>query len=427
MRQLNVVLNPEPYQRSFFVKRERLSGLYCGRGIGKSWVMHNKAGLALANGENVLYLTPTQSLLRKQMMPRICGVLRSWGLEPTWNKSDESITVAGSPGTIWGASYLNYDEVCRGVDGVSTVCYDELAKANDIDDLFAAVVPAMRGAKFSPQSIFASTPRKGSQCDRMVTKGQLGRVVTGATIDDNTHVTEEERENMKSFLHGDLFKQEILGQILTGDVECAVFPSECFGRLWQPARGTPSMGIDCAGNGRDYNVFYVIDDVHMLDKVKVQKADTYEMNSTARTLISKYGIKLVDIDGTGGYGKGIYDFLKIDPQLQVFFTNFGQAAEDNEHYANARAEMFFRLADGMRKEFRIDDVEAEEELRILSSSVTSSGRAILIDKETIKKVLGRSPDSSDALALAYYHRKCLAHMFTEENAYYESSFGVFGG
>ena len=426
MRNLNVVLKPEPYQRSFFTTREQMSGMYCGRGTGKSWVMHGKGSLALASGENVLYLTPTNSLLRKQMMPRICGVLRSWGLEPSWNKSDECITVAGSPGTLWGASYLNYDEVCRGIDGISTVCYDELAKCDDIDDLFAAVVPTMRGAKFDPQQIFASTPRKGSQCDRMVLKGELGRVVTGATIDDNTHVTATERSNMKKWLKGDLYNQEILGKILSGDVECAVFPRECFGRLWQPPRGTPSMGIDCAGYGRDCNVFYVIDDVHILEKFKVEVADTYEMNSIARRLIAKYGIRQVSIDGTGGYGQGIYDMLKIDPRLDVNFINFGGQADEPDKFANIRAEMYFTLADGMRREFRCDDAETEEELRILSSETTTSGKAILIPKETIKKVLGRSPDSADALALAYYRRRKLAHVFVQENSMYDGSHRTFG-
>lgn len=426
MRQLNVNLKPEPYQRSFFTQRERVSGMYCGRGTGKSWVMHNKACLALANGENVLYLTPTNSLLRKQMMPRIVGILNQWGLEPTWNKSEQTITVGGSPGVLWGASYINYDEACRGADGVSTVCYDELAKANDLQMLFAAVAPTMRGAKHSPQTIFASTPRKGSECDRMVLKGELGRVVTGPTIDDNTHVSEEERDNMKKWLHGDLYNQEIKGQILTGDVECAVFPQECFGRIWQPSRGTPSMGIDCSGYGRDYNVFYVIDDVHVIEKVKIKKADTFEMNNTARKLIQKHGIRQVTIDGTGGYGQGIYDFLKIDPQLEVFFVNFGGAAEENTRYANARAEMYFRLADGMRREFRLDDAETEEELRILSSDLTAGGRAILIDKETIKKVLGRSPDSADALALAYYQRRKLANLVSGTNSLYDSGRRMFG-
>ena len=425
MRNLNVVLKPEPYQRSFFTTREEMSGMYCGRGTGKSWVMHGKGSLALANGENVLYLTPTNSLLRKQMMPRICGVLRSWGLEPSWNKSDECITVAGSTGTLWGASYLNYDEVCRGIDGISTVCYDELAKCDDIDELFAAVVPTMRGAKFDPQQIFASTPRKGSQCDRMVTKGELGRVVTGATIDNNTHVSEKERANIKKWLKGDLFDQEILGKILTGDVECAVFPADCFGRIWLPPRGIPSMGIDCAGYGRDFNVFYVIDDVHILEKFKVEVADTYEMNSIARRLISKYGIRQVSVDGTGGYGQGIYDILKIDPQLDVHFINFGGAAEENNKFANARAEMYFRLAEGMRREFRLDDAETEEELRILSAETTTSGKSILIPKETIKKVLGRSPDSSDALALAYYMRKKLGSINIQTNSLYDSSHRTF--
>ena len=420
MRQLNVQLKPEPYQRSFFTARERISGMYCGRGAGKSWVMHNKADIALANGENVLYLTPTNSLLRKQMMPRMVGILSEWGLKPQWNKSDQTITVAGSKGVLWGASYQNFDEVCRGADGVSTVCYDELAKADDIQVLFAAVAPTMRHAVAPPQTIYASTPRKGSECDRMILKGELGRVVTGPTIDDNPYVTEEERENMKAFLKGDLYNQEIKGQILTGDVECAVFPQDCWGRLWQPDRGTPSLGIDCAGYGRDFNVFYVIDDVHVIEKLKVSNADSFEMNNIARRLIQKYGIRQVCVDGTGGYGKAVYDFLALDPSLDCYFVNFGQAAEDSTRFANARAEMYFRLAEGMRSDFRLEDAETEEELRILSAETTSAGKCILIDKDTIKKVLGRSPDSADALALAYYQRRKLASAIVAPNSLYTS-------
>ena len=419
MRTINVDIRPEPYQRSFFTQRERLSGMYSGRGVGKSWVMHNKACIALASGENVLYLTPTNSLLRKQMMPRMLNTLRSWGLTATWNKSDETISVDGSTGILWGASYRNYDDVCRGADGVSTVCYDELAKADDLPLLFAAVAPTMRGARFEPQTIYATTPRKGSQCDRMVLNNELGRVVTGATIDDNTHVTDAERENMKRFLKGDLYRQEIQGQILSGDIDSAVFTSDCFGRLWQPPKGLVSMGIDCAGHGRDYNVFYVIDDVHILEKVKIQKADSFEMNNIARGLIQKHGVRQVTIDGTGGYGQAIYDFLKLDPSLQVFFTNFGQAAEDHEHFANARAEMFFRLAEAMKLEFRVDDAETEEELRIISSDVNVSGKSILVSKDVIKKVLQRSPDSSDALALAYYNRKKMSTLDIASNSLYK--------
>lgn len=419
MRTINVDIRPEPYQRSFFTQRERLSGMYSGRGVGKSWVMHNKACIALASGENVLYLTPTNSLLRKQMMPRMLSTLRSWGLTATWNKSDETISVDGSTGILWGASYRNYDDVCRGADGVSTVCYDELAKADDLPMLFAAVAPTMRGARFEPQTIYATTPRKGSQCDRMVLNNELGRVVTGATIDDNSHVTEAERENMKRFLKGDLYRQEIKGQILSGDIESAVFTSDCFGRMWQPPRGMASMGIDCAGHGRDYNVFYVIDDVHILEKVKIQKADSFEMNNIARGLIQKYKVRQVTVDGTGGYGQAIYDFLKPDPSLQVYFTNFGQAAEDHEHFANARAEMFFRLAEAMKLEFRLDDAETEEELRIISSDVNVSGKCLLVSKDVIKKVLQRSPDSSDALALAYYNRRKMSTLYVAVNSMYK--------
>lgn len=118
--------------------------------------------------------------------------------------------------------------------------------------------------------------------------------------------------------------------------------------------------------------------------------------------------------------------LKIDPQLDTHFINFGGAAEENNKFANARAEMYFRLAEGMRREFRLDDAETEEELRILSAETTTSGKSILIPKETIKKVLGRSPDSSDALALAYYMRKKLGSINIQTNSLYDSSHRMFG-
>ena len=166
-------------------------------------------------------------------------------------------------------------------------------------------------------------------------------------------------------------------------------------------------------------MFYVIDDVHILEKVKIQKADSFEMNNIARGLIQKYNVRQVTVDGTGGYGQAIYDFLKLDPSLQVYFTNFGQAAEDHEHFANARAEMFFRLAEAMKLEFRLDDAETEEELRIISSDVNVSGKCLLVSKDVIKKVLQRSPDSSDALALAYYNRRKMSTLDVTVNSMYK--------
>ena len=132
-----------------------------------------------------------------------------------------------------------------------------------------------------------------------------------------------------------------------------------------------------------------------------------------------FSARQVTVDGTGGYGQAIYDFLKLDPSLQVYFTNFGQAAEDSAHFANARAEMFFRLAEAMKLEFRVDDAETEEELRIISSDVNVSGKCLLVRKDVIKKVLQRSPDSSDALALAYYNRRKMSTLDVAVNSMYK--------
>jgi len=415
----NVIIdiNPLLHQRRFFVERRRLDGIYAGRGSGKSYTLVTIAALALLQGEKIIYLTPTTSLMRKDILKRVRDTLHSWGIKCKLNKSEYTIQVG--KGIFFGASFENYDSALRGLDGVSTVLIDEIAKCKDLEDLFAVISPTMRNASFPPRTIYGSTPRKGSQCDKWIQKGRLGNPVMNVTIDDNTHVTEEERENMKSFLSGSLYEQEILGKIIDGDIDFAVFPHEIFGRQFVSPKGAPSLGIDCAGSGRDYNVFYVVDDTHIIDKVKVQKADTFQLASIARHLIQKYGVRQVCIDGTGGFGNGIYDLLKIDGTLDIHLINFGQSAEDSEHYANARAEMFFTLANGMREEFCVTEEEVTEQLKLISFELNGAGKSQIVSKDVLKKVLGCSPDSADALALAYYKRKNIRIMDVRKNSMYK--------
>lgn len=416
-KRITIDIKPSYYQKRFFVGRNRIDGLYTGRGVGKSWVLVTVAALALLMGEKIIYLTPTTSLLRKDILKRICETLDKWGIDYDLNKTEYTIKVG--KGILFGASFENYDSALRGLDGVSTVLIDEIALCKDLDDLFAVISPTMRNAILDPRTIYASTPRKGSQCDKWIQKGKLGDPIVDITIDDNEHVTETERENMKAFLSGSLYEQEILGKIIDGDIDFAVFPSELFGKPFVSPRGIPSLGIDCAGSGRDFNVFYVVDDNHIIEKYKIQQADTFQLHSIARQLIMKHGVRMVAIDGTGGFGNALYDMLKIDKTLQVYSINFGQAANDSEHYANARAEMFFTLANAMKDGFSVTEEEVSEQLKLMSFMLTATGKSQIVSKEVIKKVLGCSPDSADSLALAYYMRHKMNVLEIRKNTLYK--------
>jgi hypothetical protein len=128
-----------------------------------------------------------------------------------------------------------------------------------------------------------------------------------------------------------------------------------------------------------------------------------------RNLVHKYGARQINIDTTGGFGNGLYDmcnrsFIVDGYEVEVIGTNFGQSAEDNKAYANARAEMYFRLGDRIRGGFYIDNEKAREELKHTTYDVTSAGKIQLVKKEEIKALIGRSPDTADAIALAVYKR-----------------------
>ena len=220
-------------------------------------------------------------------------------------------------------------------------------------------------------------------------------------------------------------RAQVFGEIIDDGIGCYVFTKECFNKLDKVASGSRSMGIDCAGAGRDFNVFYVIDDNHILHKEKICQADLFKMNSIARELIAKYDVKQVSIDCTGGFGNGLHDMLSLNNDIEVIGVNFGQAANDKEHYANARAEMYFKLASACKGGFCVNENEVINQLKAQSYLINASGKTQLLEKEAIKKILGCSPDSSDALALAYYNRDKMSTLAQNSIDYYHKGFRTF--
>jgi hypothetical protein len=107
------------------------------------------------------------------------------------------------------------------------------------------------------------------------------------------------------------------------------------------------------------------------------------------------------IDSTG-LGAGVYDRC-LQLGLPVWEVNFGANAPDRA-YANMRAYIYGQLNEAMKRHLAIpkDDKELEEELVAQEFFYTQkSNQIILVPKEDLRKLLGRSPDKSDGLALTY--------------------------
>lgn len=402
MRSVTIDINYQPLQRAVYDSKSPWKGLECGRGYGKTYLMHSMLLQDLLLGKRCIMTAQTTRILNTQFMPSLLSLAKSWGLPLVWRETKGYAELG--KGIVFLGSYENFETAIVGADKIASGYYDELAKCSNFDWFQASIAPCFRASGFSPKHVFATTPKRGCRFDKWLKENAWVFVARGGTIDDNPHVSAEDRATMKMGLTGDLYKQEILGESLDGDVEFAVFPAEIFPRERKPQSGFASLGIDCAGSGRDFNVFVVCDDTGILEIEKVQKADTFALNATANRLIDKWSCKLVNIDCTGGFGNGLFDLLSVTRDF-VNAINFGQRANDEKSYANARAEMFFNLADDLRNGFFVDDREIREELEIISFDTTNSGKSQLIAKEVIKKVLRRSPDASDALALSRYNRE----------------------
>lgn len=413
-----------PYQLDLLRRPEHFKGMITSRATGKTAMMIKASLVTAFSGQKVAYWLQTQNVLTNEFFPeRILPQLEKWGIPSSiWSYNQQFHTFrTKNGGLIRGFSY-EAPENMTGLDAVKMTVLDEVTTCRKWDQTLRAFGAAQRGLQGSkPITLFSATPRPDAPVKAYFKEHPEIYVKRGITMYDNTYLTDEEREQIASkyTIGSPLYRQEVLGEEVDGLIDQAVFPPECWNKILRVPRGIPSMGVDCAGAGRDYNVFYVVDDVHIIDKVKVQKADTFQLHTVAKQLISKHGVKQVSIDCTGGFGLALFDLLKIDPSLQVFSVNFGQSAIQKDVYANARAEMYFRLANAMKDGFVIDENEVTEQLRVVSFILTPTGRTQLIDKEEIKRMLGCSPDSADALCLAYYMRDKIELTEIHNNSLYK--------
>ena len=386
-----------PHQLKAKDSKKRISGIVGGRGCGKSIFLSAMALLEIIQGGKVLLLAQNYKSLRLNLFQEVINRFYECGLKPLVNYAEMSIKFGN--GVLYGFSYENVDSV-RGISGVSMLMLDELALAPN--NLFETVTPCLRGSTRQTRILFATSPRKGSTWNKWFKDTTVEKDIFTASMLDNTELDEAEIDLQKKTIKDEMaYRQEILGEILDDDVEWGIIKQADYPLIKKPAFGIRKLGIDCAGSGGDNNEFVVVDDVSILEKVTIQIADTYQLYNIANDLIKKYDIRRVNIDCTGGFGNGIADMINHKNNIAVNRINFAQKP-NSDIYLNARAEMYFNLVDKIKEGFYIDDLEIKEELQFTTYNINGTGKTLLCPKNTIKEMIGRSPDSADALALALY-------------------------
>lgn len=401
MPEQNIKIELLPHQLKAHNSSKAIAGICGGRALGKSFYLSLEAMWALIAGKKVMIFGDNYKTLKLTLFKEVLNRFKSVGLVPKVNIGEMSIKYGD--GELYGFTYQHID-AARGLTEVHLLLLDELALAPP--ELLPTVAPCLRGTGTKSLIRFATTPRASSYWNKWFKDPTVDKDLFTGTMFDNYKLTQDDFDLAKNSIKDEkLYRQEVLGEIFEDDVDFAVISFRDFPTIKQNSYGSRYMGIDCAGSGADYTVFIVADNTGILDKVKIEKADTFQLHTIGKQLVDKWGVRKIRIDVTGGFGNGIQDMLKMScPLADVIGVNFGQKAIE-EHFANARAEMYFNLVDKIRNGFYIDDEEIKEELTNTTYVINGSGKTILTPKKDIKELIQRSPDSADALALALYDKE----------------------
>jgi hypothetical protein len=144
----------------------------------------------------------------------------------------------------------------------------------------------------------------------------------------------------------------------------------------------------------------------VLEVFVYSKLSTVELSSEIKELIQKYGIHptnvIVDSDGVGG---GVAD--------QIRGTNFVNNARPlhDQNFSNLKSQCYVKLSE-LFKEGKISlnimdpsttDELTQELLAVKLKDVDKDNKVAVQSKDDMKKILGKSPDLSDALMMRMYY------------------------
>lgn len=394
-----------PIQKKLYNSTKTIAGIYSGRSVGKTYIMSWLIVLDILQGKKCLAFAQDYSALTKCLFQEIYNRFIELGITPNYNKS--SMCISHNGGLVYGFSYAGY-ESCRGQTNCHSAYFDEIALAPE--SLFAVVAPCLRGNGIVPKIRFASTPRAGGYWNNMILDAIRTKewdVYTGTMLENSFIDESSKRLVLDSIKDNFLLRQEIYGEILDNVIENCIVDLPDFGIECKGRDNTYYCGMDFARYGVDTTCICIRNKFEIVDMIYLPKADTQMIVNEYNKLDRIYKIKETYLDGTGGFSIGFYDAMK-GIKNNIFEINFAQQANNSIIFSNIRTEMYDNLAVAIKDGFYINGNKYKniiDEIKSTSYIIGQNGKKQLVPKEIIKKLLGRSPDGADALALSFCNKK----------------------
>jgi len=170
--------------------------------------------------------------------------------------------------------------------------------------------------------------------------------------------------------------------------------------------GEKYISCDVARFGSDKTVIMLWEGLYIKKIQTLLKTSINEVVDAVRQMQQNHQVNLrniiVDEDGVGG---GVKDYLRC----QGFVNNARPIKGEN--YQNLKTQCYYKLADLINKgqigincnDINIKNNIIEECEQVRTKDADKDNKLQIIPKETVKDIIGRSPDFSDALAMRMYY------------------------
>lgn len=159
------------------------------------------------------------------------------------------------------------------------------------------------------------------------------------------------------------------------------------------------MGIDVARFGSDSTIIFPRQGLAAFPYVEMKSADSPTVAARVALGKERWGSEMEFVDGTGGFGSGVIDFLR-QAGHSPHEIHFSSSPMDSRYF-NKRSEMWFRMSEWVKNGGALPN--SANLIKELSAPTYTfqNGKFRLEEKDQIKKRLGFSPDRGDALCLTF--------------------------
>ena len=392
-------------------------------GGGKSWVGVSYLILMATKYPKTRYLMGRSKLdaLKKTTLNTFFEVCTAWNLKAiehyTFNGSSNVITFYNGSEIILKDLFLypsdrNFDSL--GSLEITAAFIDE---ANQITEKAKNVVASRLRYKLDengliPKMLMTCNPAKNwvySEYYRPAKDNTIKpyRKFIQSLVGDNTYISKHYEKQL--FELDELSKQRLLfgnweydvsnDNLIEYDAILSLFNQ-------QGIDGEKYITCDVARFGSDKTVIMLWQGLHLKYVRTLLKSAVNDVVDEIKKLQQENQVNLtniiVDEDGVGG---GVKDYLRCKG-----FINNSRALK-SENYQNLKTQCYYKLADLINKgqigiscsDVNVKNYIIEECEQVRTKDADKDNKLQIIQKDTVKSILGRSPDYSDALAMRMYY------------------------